>query len=221
MRRRTTILGGLLLAAGCATGCGSDTTTPDPTDAGVVPLIPVAAGNTWTYRVTEGTEVSTKVQTITGPATSNGREGFQFVTTKGTTREVESVQALVDGVLVRLEEKNYKNGALNEWDVYEPSMVRIDSNQADPGDEYQTTHTKVSMDVDTGTVAARIVVENRFSVQALESIDVPAGRFTALRVLRIDATDQSRKLYWYVPGLGKVREVGGQTEELESVSLVE
>jgi hypothetical protein len=213
--------GVVLLSAGLA-ACGEGTTpTPGP-DGGVTPLIPVAVGHTWTYRVTSDTGVvSQKVQTITGTAASGANMGYRFETTKGRTRETISVQGLVDGVLRRYEELSYKDGVLIERVRYTPHMVRIDANQVAAGATYATNHTKDVLDAN-GNVSLSTPVENRFEIEAAaELVEVPAGRFSAVRVRRVDLSDGSIKTYWYVAGLGKVKETGGQTEELVSVQLAE
>lgn len=217
MRRR---LGWMVVACATWAGCGSE--TPTPADAGVKPLIPVALGNRWTYRVTSDTGVtSEKVQTITSTASSEGRAGYRFETTKGTSRETVSVQALIDGVLVRYEERTYKDGALTGHERYVPSMVRIDSNHTTGGETYQTEHTKEELD-GAGNVVRTTVVKNRFEVESTaDVVEVPAGRFTAVRLRRVDMSDGSVKTYWYVAGLGKVKETGGQTEELVSLDLAD
>ena len=50
-------------------------------------------------------------------------------------------------------------------------------------------------------------------------VTVPAGTFTAVYIQKVSATGGSAKTYWYVPGVGKVKELGGQLEELVSYSL--
>jgi hypothetical protein len=210
------VLGAALVA------CGEGTTpTPGP-DGGVTPLIPVAIGHAWTYRVTSDTGVvSQKVQTITSTAASGAAAGFRFETKKGTARETVSVQALVDGVLRRYDELSYKDGVLIERVRYTPYMVRIDANQVAAGATYTTNHTKEVLD-SAGNVTLSTAVENRFEIEAAaELVEVPAGRFSAVRVRRVDLSDGSVKTYWYVAGLGKVKETGGQTEELVSVQLAE
>ena len=44
--------------------------------------------------------------------------------------------------------------------------------------------------------------------------------FRAVRVRR-DTAGGPSKTFWYVAGVGKVREVGGQTEELQSYEVKE
>jgi hypothetical protein len=55
-----------------------------------------------------------------------------------------------------------------------------------------------------------------------EPVTVPAGTFNCLRVRRrASQQDGSDKTYWFAKGVGKVKEVGGQTEELTSVTIPE
>jgi hypothetical protein len=64
---------------------------------------------------------------------------------------------------------------------------------------------------------------HQFDVEAMdETITVPAGTFTAIRVRRTDPSDGSYRQYWYVAGLGKVREVegNGDSEELTAFTGV-
>ena len=54
---------------------------------------------------------------------------------------------------------------------------------------------------------------DRWFVERREMVTVPAGTFDAL-VLRKVSVAAAEKTYWYAPGVGKVKETGGQTEEL-------
>jgi len=49
-------------------------------------------------------------------------------------------------------------------------------------------------------------------LSADEAVDVPKGHFA--HAVHLQKTGGSTKEYWYVRGVGKVRETGGQTEEL-------
>ena len=196
-----------------AAACGSEPTPPS-TD----PLIPVAIGNHWKYRVTSATGVvSDKIQTITATVTG----GYRFETTRGTTgtKETLSVQRIENGQLIRLEEEGYKNDVLQERYRYEPSSLRADSNHLTSGETYETTHTKIALDA-RDNVLVRTTVQHRFTVvSGAELVEVPAGRFTAVHLKREDLADHDIKEFWYVQGLGKVKETGGQTEELVEYQL--
>jgi hypothetical protein len=50
-------------------------------------------------------------------------------------------------------------------------------------------------------------------------VTVPAGTFTAIYLQKASGGGTT-KTYWYVPGVGKVKEDGGQLEELVSHELV-
>ena len=210
---RAAVAGLVLLIA----ACGSEPPDVRP-DAGVAPsLIPLAEGNTWRYRVTSsGGTVTEKVQSVTGTAaTSNpGEVAFRLLSERANARETSSVQLIRDGVLLRLEEEGYRAGVKVEHYKYLPGSIRIDSTRVKTGDTYESSHTKQRLDA-SGNVIGEVNVVHRFMVEATaEAVDVPAGRFACVRVRREAVDDGGVKTYWYAPGLGKVKEIGGQTEEL-------
>jgi len=51
-----------------------------------------------------------------------------------------------------------------------------------------------------------------------QTVTVPAGTFDNAIVLA-RTSDGSEKFYWFVAGVGKVKEEGGQTEELVSYQV--
>jgi hypothetical protein len=55
----------------------------------------------------------------------------------------------------------------------------------------------------------------------MESVTVPAGTFEALVLRKVSGASDgaNEKHYWYVPGVGKVKETGSQTEELTEFHL--
>ena len=51
-------------------------------------------------------------------------------------------------------------------------------------------------------------------------LTVPAGTFTCLHLHKVGTDDSTaQKDYWFARGVGKIKESGGQTEELASYSL--
>ena len=59
----------------------------------------------------------------------------------------------------------------------------------------------------------------RWTVDSVdEVVEVPAGKFHAIVLQK--AGGDTLKTYWFVPGIGKVKETGGQTEALVSYSVV-
>ena len=69
-----------------------------------------------------------------------------------------------------------------------------------------------------GTPVMMASVTDYWSVDAAKvPVTVPAGSFEAVVLIKSTATGS--KTYWYVPGVGKVKETGGQTEELVSFDV--
>ena len=70
-----------------------------------------------------------------------------------------------------------------------------------------------------GMAPATVMASDTWKVIAVaESVTVPAGTFTALV---IEKTGGTPKRYWFVRGVGKVKETGTQTEELQSFDVME
>jgi hypothetical protein len=210
--------------------CGSDSPEGGNTDAAVIetsgPLLPFKVGNTWTYRVTGDGEVSNKVTTV-GAAEAVGGTGphasemaFKVVTKKGATDQTISWQALSGDRVVRYREQAFheSTGELEEEEHWDPAKLHIDGSAAHTVEdaswleEYQETKLPVGKEPSTETA------RDRWSVDAIDQvITVPAGTFKA--IVFIKAGGSTLKTYWYVPGVGKVKETGGQTEELVSYQV--
>lgn len=208
----------LLGLALLALACGGDPPIVPPDD-GPKPLIPLAVGHRWTYRVTSSSGVaSSKIQTVTGTRAVGALTGYRVETSRDQDQGTHSVQVIEDGVLERVSEETIDAGVVKSRYLFEPFGVRIDSRRTTAGDAYQDRHEKRKVD-DGGAVLETEVKVHDFTVEAArELVDVPAGTFECVRVKRTEG-DGSFKVYWYAPGIGKVKEVGGQTEELSRVEL--
>jgi len=122
--------------------------------------------------------------------------------------------------VVRYREQSYRTPAL---DCRRPTIIRSRQALADGSAEHTTngaswlevyTDTKIPVGGATGTGS-----ENRdlWTVTSdNESVTVPAGTFDAVVFQKAGSTN---KTYWYVRGVGKVKETGGQVEELVSFML--
>ena len=200
----------------------------DATDAGEAgALLPWTTGNTWTYRVTDADGTSQKVTTIGeeervgGDGPNSGMKAFKVVTKKGQMDQTISWQVDRDGKVVRLREQSFsaKSGELALEEHWDPYKLHIDGNTPEhlvAGatwlEEYRET--KESAGKSPTTATAR----DRWTVTSLsESVTVPAGTFDAVVLQK--AGGSSLKKYWYVWGVGKVKETGGQTEELLSYEV--
>jgi len=217
-----------LAAALGVMGCGSSgSASPDGGTKPTGPILPWKTGNTWTYRVTDPNSVTTKVMTVgeseaiggTGP---NADQMALKVTTKtkdGTDQTLTWAAEVADAV-VRYREQSYDagTGLPKADDYYDPDKLWADgsaehtTNGASWLEVY--TDTKIPVGGATGTGS-----ENRdlWTVTSdNESVTVPAGTFDAVVFQKAGSTN---KTYWYVRGVGKVKETGGQVEELVSFML--
>lgn len=181
-------------------------------------IFPVVPGMKWTYRVTSGSgEVTDKVQTVTGTVSYEGRDAFRFETARAGLRDAVSIQAIDNDRVVRLEEWNYDNNVLSERDKYIPLDTRVDRSKTKSGDTYQDQHDKELLDADGNLLVKKRVIYNFFVEAENELVEVPAGRLACVRVRRDEVGKDSNKTYWFARGIGKVKELGGQTEELVKV----
>jgi hypothetical protein len=216
----------LLPACGDENGTESnDAATP----SGSGPFLPWKQGNTWTYRVTNNGEVSTKVVTIGaqervgGSGPNADKMAFKVVTKKGQSDETVSWQALTgDDVVVRYREQSFHaaTGELEleeHWDPYKLHFDGTDEHTAEGAswlEIYQETKTPADGPAETQSERDRWMVDS-----PEEEVTVPAGTFKAVVVVKAGGTDL--KTYWYVRGVGKVKETGGQTEELVEYEVSE
>ncbi|WP_164002496.1 hypothetical protein [Pyxidicoccus caerfyrddinensis] len=230
MKRHAWRLGAAVLLGLMVTGCGESAV---PTDdggeeaLGSGPLLPWKAGNRWTYQVTEDGQVSEKETTVGelepvgGTGASRDVLANRVVTRKGVNDQTVSWQVLSGERVVRYREQSFRasTGALEMEEQWDPPKLHLDETPehvvvgASWLEIYEET--KLPTDGETSTETAR----DRWTVIADgESVTVPAGTFRAL-VLR-KAGGSTSKTYWYVRGIGKVKEIGGQTEELAAYELV-
>jgi hypothetical protein len=183
-------------------------------------LLPWAQGYSWTYKVTEDGEESTKVTTIFGlePVMGNGPNqdemAFKTVTSKGERDETISWQVRVGDRVLRYREQAFRasDGQVAVEEHWDPAKLHIDGSAgrvvegASWVEEYEETKTRNGVE----TSARRRDV---WSVKAVnEAVTVPAGTFP--NAVRFEKVSTDTKTYWYAPGVGKVKETGGQTEEL-------
>jgi hypothetical protein len=215
-------------------GTRSDAAAPSDSDAGAQSeagatsnsLLPFHPGATWTYRVTSATGTTMKVTTVgdeetvggTGPNAS--KRAFKVTTTKGASDKTVSWQAVEGDSVLRYREVSYAatTGQAELEEHWVPSKLHVHSDAMYRAkgkrwmETYQETKTMVGMPAATASVT------DSWSVDAPKvAVTVPAGTFQAVVLIKSTATGS--KTYWYVPGVGKVKETGGQTEELVSFDV--
>jgi hypothetical protein len=211
------LVGSALLSIGMLlSACGTEA----PPIVGVEPIFPVALGNRWTFKVTSSKgNITQKVQTVTGTVSTDTGAAFVFRTEREANLTISHQRASDDGKLVRV----YEQGDEEDISVmgrvrFVPPQLRIDGMRTSAGANYESSHVEEHLSA-TDQVVSRVPKTQRFLVEAVDDeITVPAGVFKTVRVRR-ETVGGSSKTYWYAFGVGKVKEVGGQTEELSSYSL--
>jgi hypothetical protein len=216
-------------------GCG--TADPGamnpPADSGCQPaegaMLPWTTGNTWTYRVTDEGVVGMKettvgaMESVQGSGPNKDVQAFKVVTRKGAMDQTVSWQVPDGDRVIRYREQAFaaSTGVLEMEEHWDPYKLHIDGSAAHRVtgaswlEIYQETKLPVGMAPDTQEAHDRWTV-----LSACAEVTVPAGTFTAIYLQKVSATGGSTKTYWYVPGVGKVKESGGQLEELVSYALV-
>jgi hypothetical protein len=236
----------ILLFAGM--GCSGNSSNNDGgpmTTSG--PWVPLKVGNRWTYTVTDiDGSVSAKVQGVTaqtvvgGTGPSAAKMAYKLVTgDKFDDKNGDvSYQDWVDSRLVRYREISIggSSGATKKEEHYDPARLRIDDTEehrskgASWPESYLTVEIDTpSADADAGapdggagvitTMDQTVDIWNVVGVD--ETVTVPMGTFKALVVQRIGNSGASDKTFWFVRGIGKVKEtgVGDQTEVLSDYEI--
>jgi hypothetical protein len=233
MMRRLGGFGALAVLCGVLAGCGEETGAAIDAGAGGEDgggcgaavgerLLPLAVGNRWTYRVTDqdGTVVDKKTS-VEAYEDAGGRKAgtmaFRIRTEKTDGVTVSWQQDRCDAVARHHEQGFLLDGGLESDEYYQPYKLRIDETEAHvaSGASWVLGFTEVAVDPVTKAETSKAKTET-WSVEGVgEVITVPAGTFTCLHVRKVGLEDgQADKQFWFAPGVGKVKEVGSQTEEL-------
>jgi len=195
-------------------------------------LLPWVTGNTWTYRVTQDGVVSEKtttvgeLQEVGGMGPNAALMAYHIVTAKGVdgTDRTESWQAPHPDNpdrIVRYREQSFGavTGALQQEEHWDPEKLHIDGSPdrtvagATWLERYDETKLPVGLTMTTHAVSERWTV-----LADDETLEVPAGTFEHVIHFR-KAGSSTTKEYWYLHGVGKLKETGGQTEELVDYTL--
>jgi hypothetical protein len=215
-----------LVAVGCVTDAKQDATPDGGAPDTSVPLLPWAVGNSWTYKVTGKGIVTQKITTIdaeemvsgTGPHAAE--MAYKVVTSKSDgTDKTLSWQMDSDGKVLRYREQAFSasSGDLSLEEHWDPYKLHIDgtTDHTKADANWLETYQETKLPAD-GTASTTTEQHDRWSVdQADATVTVPAGTFEHVIVFT-KAGGSDLKTYWYLRGVGKLKETGGQTEELVS-----
>jgi hypothetical protein len=197
-----------ILAMSCGGGASS----------GEHDYFPLSLGASWTYSVTGQ---GTKTQRVMSTTTLDGiGEVFMLETSKPDGDRTVSYQQIAGNDVVRYQEEIHRLGNYDGKEVYVPYKLRVSNAFSLPGERRQESYHEQDYDLNDQLVVD-LVKNEAWTVEAVETITVPAGTFDgAMRVRRTSQNSASDKTYWFLDGVGKLKESGaGQTEELTSYEL--
>lgn len=225
------LFAGLTLVA-----CGG--TDPKPTDSGETgPLLPLAEGNVWEYRVTDAAGIISQKRTTVYAKEAVGGTGpnaavvaFKVVTRKGSDLNVEvgldkteSWQDMQDGVperIIRYRELSY--GAMTQLlqldEHWDPPRIRVDGTDehTKTGVNWLERYKETKAPADDSPMTNDEVDLWRVE-SADETVTVAGEKYEhTLHVIKTsDGGNGNVKEYWFKRGVGKVKEIASsQTEEL-------
>lgn len=227
------LLGAMFWACGGGGGLPGGTPANDGGGGAVIPpvtdppasatsLWPLTQGSTWTYRITDplvAVPFEKKVEVL-GVMDVPGTNGAKAVAVRSTQayigREELSWQLVIDGVVLRVREEDWKDGQLVRVTTWDPlTMKSIDAAEATGWTRTETVNESITDG--SGNVIDTKQKDFAWTVSATQvAVTTPKGSFdnsVKLQRLRPDKTGWERT-YWLVAGIGKVREEGERTEEL-------
>lgn len=198
-------------------------------------LLPWAPGNTWTYRVTDSDGVFNKTTTVgdalepVGLGPNQATLAYRVTTRKkdDTDKTVSWQNAAGDSVLRYREQSYSKQGSELELEEYwEPYALHIDGGpgHTQSGARWAQNYAETQVSVMSGVSSTPETRQVTDTWQVLKteadhsSVTVPAGTFETPIVIQ-KSNGTTVKTYWYVRGIGKVKETGAQVEELVSYHL--
>jgi hypothetical protein len=199
-------------------GCGGRASDPGRP---AVEWLPLKVGASWRYVVTDAQDgsTSTKTMRVDNATTLPGVSGdvFTLITEQdGGDRTLSPHQKTAAGV-VRLREDSYKGEVFKKSVVYAPAKLRVPALQ-EVGDSVTQSFVESTYD-STGKLTKQSSKTEVWTLEAVETLVVPAGRFDQVRRLH-RVSSGSDKRFWFADGVGKLKEDGGgQTEELAGYDM--
>lgn len=214
----------LLAALALTTACGEDGGTGSDCGFDGNAYLPYAVGYTWTYQVTDLGDGSRtqKSQTITSMMT-DATFGDVLVqeTTKATGRTINLTKVESETVTRYRQEDYDETGAFERATEYDPKKLRLDMTAANTtvGAKWDETYTAIEKDM-SGAETGRVSRVDNWEVMGVDvDCTSPFGSFKCLHIRRVRTMGGvADKEFYFAKGIGKVREVGGQLEELTGCS---
>ncbi len=185
---------------------------------------PWTVGAVWSYKLTDrntANMATDKRTTVMGVrdvgGVHAGKQAF-LVHVEQLTGSKDVYEAASGDLDVRYETTFYDlAGTMTSTDVDQPYRLKLDESAAHTaaGAQWSESFSETTTPVG-GTTTTKSKTEQWRVVAPSESVTVIAGSYMALHVQRTSSTALIQD-YWYVAGVGKVKETGGgQNEELMS-----
>lgn len=228
---------GLACMLGTTLACGTESVNVGDAGSGdagsgdAAPILkrylPLAVGAKWTYLVSDPKAGTAETKTSTVEAFEDvggakaGVKAFRVRTEKLDGVTVSWQEDLGDKVVRHEEEARDLQGTLVTEEVYVPSKLRLDetAEHTTASASWIVKYTETVNDAKTGS-STNDKTEAWSVIGTDETVIVPAGTFRCLHVRRVgDVIGQAEKDYYFARGVGKVKELGKQTEELDSYTV--
>ncbi len=219
-------------------GCGGSPAAPDfvaepepdgadcTIDTAGGRLLPLAEGVQWVHVRTDlETLAKDEKSLVVGPfmdigGEKSGRMGHRLTTVKDNGETVRYFEDTGNAVVEH--RKQDLAGATHHDEYFVDSKIRVDESterlQLDAS--YTETYVEQSTNLTTNLATTKDRTAEWRLRRLGEEVTVPAGTFCTVRLSRQVTTDGEvgdEKLYWYAPGVGKVKERdGNKLEELAS-----
>lgn len=186
----------------------------------------MATGNWWTFRITKPGATEQKTQTVGTLEDVGGAKAGTMayrVTTVKQSGTVTSWQQDTGTSVLRQRERDMA-GSTQTDEIYAPYKLRVEEapDRLVVGATWTETYDELVTDLSTNLTTTTGKTET-WTVESLtEPVTVPAGTFCAMLIHRISMATSggSDKRYWFVRGVGKVKETAtNRTEELSDFSI--
>jgi hypothetical protein len=215
-------------SAGGSGGGASPTGGAGP--GGVDSYEPDPVGATWSYATTDqgpdgGVISGTKEVVVEALEPVPGRAGItatRIHTVVPGAEDQLTWQGETGSAIARYRDDVYVAGTgtamLEEYAVYAPSKLRLDLTHLTTNQTYTESYTEsVTQVKSTGNTTSSTSKPFAWKViNGAESVTVPAGTFTAVHVQKANGNSGAiDKDYWFVKGVGKVKETVASTGRVE------
>jgi hypothetical protein len=213
--------------------CGTQEKPPMP-EAG--DYFPLTVGNYWVYDETDTTSVWGTRQTrndVTDYISmdfENDTEGAlpvfvvedTFPSGEGDINpRLEYIHD--DGTrAVRVRQEIYVTEALDvlkKTRDYVPGLLRLDRSRTTVGDNWSEDYTTYTISNPSDAQDGAFPMDYLYEILEPQTVTVPAGTFDCMVVQRTDSNGSSVeiKVYYFAPGVGKVKEITGDGEKTEEL----